>query len=117
MAYVRFAMIKQMGTPAEFPEAWMPLFGRNSTPTDEAEKYPSKVESVGHLCPLATNDDYPRDGTHSRATGWATRGGIFQESPLPTLGDLLLQMLIAHDGLHVGQLSDWRRAMGYSRLM
>jgi hypothetical protein len=117
LSYVRFALIKQMEiAPAEFPEAWLPLFGRNSTPTEEVEKYPGKAELWDAFARL-------QQMTISRVTALtpeqlAGPHGVesFKES-LPTLGDLLLQMLTAHDGLHVGQLSDWRRAMGYPRLM
>lgn len=31
---------------------------------------------------------------------------------MPTLGDLLLYLLCTHEGIHLGQLSAWRRAQG-----
>jgi hypothetical protein len=117
LAFVRVAMLKQLGdTPTEFPEAWLPLFGRNSTPNDELANYPSKTElwdvfsrlqqmAITRVMALTPEQLEQPHGIET-----------FKKS-LPTLGDLILQMLVAHDGLHVGQLSDWRRALGYPRLM
>ncbi len=34
-----------------------------------------------------------------------------------TLGHLVVGGLIMHEGLHLGQLTDWRRAHGLPRLM
>lgn len=117
LAFVRFAILKQLGVESsEFPEEWIPLFGRGSTPCSEHAKYPTKDElwqtfmrlqqAVLERVKSLTPEELAQP--HSIAS---------LQVPLPTMGDLLLQMLTAHDGLHVGQLSDWRRTLGYPRLM
>lgn len=117
LALVRFGMIKQMGgETSDFPEQWIALFGRGSTPCADVEQYPAKDElwsAVVRLhettmkC-LETLSPEQLERPHSIES---------LKEPFPTLGDLLVQMLTSHDGLHVGQLSDWRRALGYPRLM
>lgn len=117
LAFVRFALLKQLGVDnGDFPEAWVPLFGRGSTPCSEDKKYPGKeelwdafkrlqnvtIESIMALTPKQLAEPHSIESL---------------KEPFPTIGDLLLQMLTAHDGLHVGQLSDWRRALGFPRLM
>lgn len=117
LAFVRFAMAKQMGhPPSDFPDSWAKLFGRNSTPVDDASQYPPKEELWGtferaHEHALRVASELSSEqlaGTHAIET---------LRPAFPTLGDLLVQMLTSHDGLHVGQLSDWRRANGLPRMI
>ena len=111
------AMLKQLGIESsDFREEWQPLFGRGSTPCSEDNKYPAKdelwdafqrlqkaaMEKVLTLTPEQLAQPHSIESL---------------KEPFPTIGDLLLQMLTAHDGLHVGQLSDWRRTLGFPRLM
>jgi hypothetical protein len=117
LAFVRFMMIKQTGgDTSDFPESWMALFGRNSTPSGALEEYPPKGELWNAFTRL-------HEAAMNRVTSLtpeqlaAPHAIVSLKEPFPTLGDLLLQMLTAHDGLHIGQLSDWRRTLGYPRLM
>jgi hypothetical protein len=117
LAFVRFAMTKQLGIESsDFREEWAPLFGRGSTPCSEDNKYPGKDElwdafkrlqsTVMERVVTLTSEELAQPHTVEPL-----------KAPFPTLGDLLLQMLTSHDGLHAGQLSDWRRTLGFPRLM
>jgi hypothetical protein len=117
LAFVRFALLKQLGVRnTDFREGWMPLFGRGSTPCSEDNKYPGKEElwdtfkrlqkvAMEHVLALTPEQLAQPHSIDSL------------KEPFPTVGDLLMQMLTAHDGLHIGQLSDWRRTLGFPRLM
>ncbi|WP_404310113.1 DinB family protein [Neorhodopirellula lusitana] len=39
------------------------------------------------------------------------------EGPLPTVGDMLGHLLTTHFGMHIGQLSAWRRATGMESIL
>ena len=117
LALVRSMVAKQAAAfDAGYPEAWSPLFGRGSTPLADRAAYPSKADLMatynrGHEAAIkAVSALTPAqlEGTHT----------LERLKPfLPTLGDLITQMLIGHDGLHLGQLGDWRRAMGFPRVI
>jgi hypothetical protein len=117
LAFVRFVLLQQLGHASnEFPEVWMPLFGRGSIPTEELEKYPTKEELWSAFFKLqAEAKPIVLSLTPEQLAQEHTIETL--KKPFPTIGDLLLQMLTAHDGLHIGQLSDWRRVLGYPRLM
>jgi hypothetical protein len=93
------------------PADWEQLFGWSSSPTNEAARYPSKAALLqaldeGHAriaaelpkIPLAKwSDPFPME---------EMRGFV------PTLGDGLVFILAAHENIHLGQLSAWRRVQG-----
>jgi len=37
----------------------------------------------------------------------------FRRKLFPTLGDFLFFVMVVHEAMHLGQLSMWRRAMGF----
>ncbi|MFN0136672.1 MAG: DinB family protein [Phycisphaerae bacterium] len=41
---------------------------------------------------------------------------FFKDTPIQTVGDLITHMLTSHMSLHLGQLSAWRRTLGYAPL-
>ncbi len=93
------------------PEAWEPIFGNSSKPSADAALYPSKTELVGAL-----------GRSHARIAslvGALTPEALAQPLPkeeyrkhFPTTGDALLYLMTFHDGVHLGQLSAWRRVQG-----
>lgn len=117
LAYVRFAILRQQGSiDAALPEEWLPLFGRNSTPESDRAKYPSKADLVGAYDRLqAATVKLLEELTPAELAGPHKIESF--RATFPTLQDLLVQMLAAHDGLHAGQLIDWRRARGLPRIM
>lgn len=117
LAMVRNSIAKQAGNPsADFPESWGKLFGRNSTPTADSSQYPGKDELWKTFERL--HDHALRAASELTSEQLAGPHTIDVLKPaFPTLGDLLVQMLTSHDGLHAGQLSDWRRANGLPRMI
>ena len=116
LAFVRANMAKLLGGAGEMPEAWAALFKTGSTPLAERSAYPSKDELLSAfrrlhreaVAALARADAATLAGPHPIV---ALRG------PFPTLGHLVIGLLTMHDGLHLGQISNWRRANGLPRMM
>jgi hypothetical protein len=116
MATVRFFITKTLETPADFPEAWLPLFSPQSVPTAEAARYPQKDELIATFKQVhrAAVDALKR-ATPSQL---GAAHGIANLNALgSTVGLLVSTTLTMHDGLHLGQLSDWRRVMGLPRAL
>jgi hypothetical protein len=93
------------------PEGWEGLFMPGSTPVAEVGKYPPKAELLARL-----------EETHAaveEAFMKLTDADLEKETPnermrkiFPTVGDVVVGLMTAHGGFHIGQLSAWRRAMG-----
>ena len=105
-----------LGLPVPFPESYPTLFSRETVPSNDRAHYPPKAELL----------------TAFRQVHTATVDALARASPdqpaapnpveplrpfFPTLGDLLVAGLTSHHALHLGQLSDWRRANGYPRIL
>ena len=99
------------GEPKIDFDAWQPLFGGGSKPTGEQGDGPSWDELLGVW----------RQG-HADLSGLAPTVGaelLAGENPnermkaaLPTIEDFLGFVLTGHEGMHLGQLSTWRRVQG-----
>lgn len=90
---------------------WKELFGMGSKPSADRSRYPSKAELV-----KAFEEAHARLGD---AAAKATADALAQATPepmrnrFPTVGSLVLGLMTSHFATHLGQLSAWRRAMGY----
>ena len=86
-------------------------YGRKSRVVNDAGEYMGKDALVAEyerihretLAALASADD----GVFSEATPLAR----WREAN-PTIGALMVMLLVKHESIHLGQLSAWRRAMG-----
>ncbi len=86
-------------------------FGMLSQPEADPTKYANKQTltdafAVGHAritdaLTAATNETFAQPMPLER---W--------KSSFPTVGDALGYLMLAHEGIHLGQLSAWRRAQG-----
>lgn len=93
---------------------WQDLFGKGSTPTDDASKYPAKEELIAAWhgaidrviagVQAATPEELAKPNEYVRPEA------------LPTLGDFLTFSMTGHTATHLGQLSAWRRADGRAPL-
>lgn len=100
------------GAPTVCPADWSALFNPGSTPVADRSKYPSKAELLAAY-----------DQAHQRLTAavpttdpgpWAAPNPIgFLRPGLPTVGDLLGHILSTHEAFHLGQVSTWRRVLGF----
>jgi uncharacterized damage-inducible protein DinB len=89
------------------PDDWESIFGYGSTPVSDLSRYPSKSEMLRALTDAA-------DRLHQTLLS-VSESALKQSLPdetLPTMGHLLLQVVIAHTAFHAGQLAVWRRAIG-----
>lgn len=93
-------------------EHWGPLFGQGTTPTDDADAYPSYDEVVGtyrdlRAKNLARLDEIGESGLD--AVPKAVPPGF--ENEMQTVGQTYLTIAM-HQMIHYGQLADARRAAG-----
>jgi len=114
LGYVANGMLARCGGEPKIDlEAGKPLFAGGSKPAaDDASRYPSWDQLLatwrqGHadvaaLAPTLTDEvlSLPNPSDRMRANG------------LPTMQDLLSFVLTGHEGMHLGQLSTWRRVQG-----
>lgn len=112
LAYVGDMIHKLLGMPLRTPEHYAALFGPGTQPMAEAERYPSKdelwamLEEVHRAAPAAVRG--------ASAEIWGKPHPVPMEAlkTLPTMGNLVTHILTTHEGIHLGQLSTWRRMQG-----
>ncbi len=102
----------ELGGVSDLPESWTTLFGTGSTPQAEREVYPDRETLVASLhgaraALVAALERAGPDGMERAVSVEMIR------PYLPTVGHLVTQIVVAHTAYHVGQLSIWRRAMGF----
>ena len=97
----------ELGTQQWLPNDLESIFGYGSTPSSDLSRYPSKSDMLRAL----TNAS---DHLHQTllSVGQSALKQSLPDQPLPTMGHLLFQVVIAHTAFHAGQLAVWRHAMG-----
>ena len=101
------AMAAELGAEPWLPDDWESAFGYGSTPSSDLSLYPRKSEMLTLLADAA--------GRLRQAILAADESVLSKPLPdeaLPTMGDVLLQVVAAHTAYHAGQLAVWRRAIG-----
>jgi len=104
-----------LGQPLNCPKEWHQSYGIGSDPTKPAVT-PSKAELLSRL-----------EAQHARVAEAVARATPEQlaaphpferlKATMPTVGDLMLNVMTAHPMLHLGQLSAWRRLMGLGSVL
>jgi hypothetical protein len=90
---------------------WKERVGMGAKPADDRSLYPSKSALLDAL-----KDAHARLST---ALKDATPEALAQPAPerargrFPTVGSMVIGLMTSHEGSHLGQLSAWRRAMGF----
>jgi hypothetical protein len=97
------------------PPEWTALFDWNSSPSSNASKYPSKSVLLkaledAHAGVAAALAAVPESRWTESTPIEEVRGF------LPTLGDCFVFVMAAHENMHLGQLSAWRRVQGMGRV-
>ncbi|HJT77270.1 MAG TPA: DinB family protein [Gemmataceae bacterium] len=100
-----------LGAEKALPPEWAALFGAGSKPTASRGDYPAKeelvraveqgFERVRQRVQAAPPEQLARPTTHPR-----------MRETLPTVKDGVAFLLTGHLGVHLGQLSTWRRMIG-----
>jgi hypothetical protein len=100
-----------LGLKGVVPKEWEKLFSSDSVPQSDAKLYPGKETVWAAL----------KDGHERTAAALLNLATADWEKPfpienmrtfVPTLGDGLVFLFIAHENFHLGQLSAWRRVLG-----
>lgn len=97
------------------PPAWTALFDWNSSPSGDASQYPAKAVLLEALedAHAGIVSALP-SVSESR---WSEPTPIEEVRRfLPTLGDCFVFVMAAHENMHLGQLSAWRRVQGMGRV-
>ena len=100
-----------LGAPKELPATWTGQFGPGSKPSTTRIDYPSKDEllkaveqgfaRLRQVAAEATPEQLTKPSTNPR-----------MKDALPTIQDGVAFLLTGHLGVHLGQLSMWRRMIG-----
>ena len=111
LAYVFDSMIGVFDQQSSMSREWKDLFNLASKPEGERGKYPSKAALLA-----AYEKAYQRIVDAVKA---ASPEALAREFPnprlrplMPTVGIAMVHILTSHQGIHLGQLSAWRRAQG-----
>ncbi len=104
-----------IGVKPTCPADWATRFDWNSSPSSDASQYPSKATLLqaledAHATIAAALPDVPQSRWQETTPLEAVRGF------LPTLGDCFVFVMAAHENMHLGQLSAWRRVQGMGRV-
>lgn len=103
------------GVEMPFSKNWIDLYKKGSTPLAERQSYPSKAEllktleqqhkilaeAISNADPKLLTSQLPDETRRQR---------------FPKTGDFICFLMTAHESIHIGQLADWRRAMGMDRI-
>jgi len=100
-----------LGAEKVKPAEWKAQFGGGSVPSSSRSKYPSKEEllraveqgyqRVRQRAAAATAEDLSRPNPNARL-----------KETMPALHQMITFLLVGHTGVHLGQLSAWRRMIG-----
>lgn len=111
LAAASVGILKALGHDASLPAAWGDVFKTGGIPSADPSVYPSKEEL------LATYE-----ALHAQVAAAVTAADaatLAQAHPhegtrkyFPTVGDMIVFLMTAHEMDHLGQLAAWRRALG-----
>jgi hypothetical protein len=111
LAWAADGALAMLGAPTVLPADWKTLFASGTKPSPARATYPSKDELLraveeGYLqarqkATTVVPEQLARPTTHPRA-----------KETLPTCKEMVTFLLTGHMGVHLGQLSSWRRMIG-----
>jgi len=108
--------LAMLGQPRLCPESWHQCFGRGSNPAEIPPPYPTKAELLQaierghqHVTSAARSAD-------PEAMAKPHGVPLFERGQLKTTGDLVALLMTAHVGVHLGELTYWRRLREYPPL-
>jgi hypothetical protein len=115
LIYSAEAIGGEIGLAPWLPADWASRFGTGSVPTADRQTYPNKASLLDSLSDaevrlrdrlLSIGDDGMMEPLPD----------IGHRESFPTIGHAVLHILTSHAALHIGQLTVWRRVMGYGPL-
>lgn len=107
---------QRMGLPATCPEDWQGRFGPGSKPPAPDAPRPKKDELMAAIA--NGHEQLAKAVAQAPPEALEPPHGIeFLRELLPTRGDLIAHIMTTHAMFHLGQLSLWRRQMGYKSVL
>ena len=111
LAFTADATLGKLGAHKALPAEWATLFSAGSKPSAQRGLYPSKDD----LLP-AVEQGYQQlrqkaATANPEQLSRPTTNPVTKQT-LPTLKDMVAFLLSGHMGVHLGQLSSWRRMIG-----
>jgi hypothetical protein len=104
-----------IGVQPVCPPEWVAHFDWNSSPSGDASLYPAKAVLLKALedahAGIAAALPSVSETRWSEPTPIEAVRGF-----LPTLGDSFVFVMAAHENMHLGQVSAWRRVQGLGRV-
>jgi uncharacterized damage-inducible protein DinB len=111
LAYVFDSMTGVFDHKPNMAAEWKTLFNLASKPLPDRSLYPAKPELLTayetHYLRIASEVNKASDETLAREFPNPRLRPL-----LPTIGVAMVHILTSHQGVHLGQLSAWRRAIG-----
>ncbi len=109
--------VQLLGGRIACPKEWHRMFSPGTTPPADRAAYPSKAELIeaydrGHqrvIEALAGASQETLDAPHSV--------DIVRDTPLETVRDVIAHLMTTHESMHLGQLSSWRRQVGFGEVV
>lgn len=102
---------REIGITPWLPTDWAARFGSGSKPVDDVAAYESKTELVNVL-----DDAQSRVAAEIRQLSPEQLGAPLSHDrygdAFPTLRHAIVQMLVAHQAYHIGQVVIWRKLIG-----
>jgi len=115
LTYSCQALGEELELPAWLPDGWAERFKTGSVPVADTSAYPSKNALL-----VALADAEQRLASRLAALGEAGMAVPLPDARyrhvFPTVGHAVVHILTGHAAVHVGQVSVWRRAAGYTPL-
>ena len=100
-------MATELGAAPWLPDDWESVFGYGSTPQSVEHPYPKKAKLQTLLADATTRLCHT-----VRSLDASVLRRQLSDEDFPTMGHVLLQVVVAHTAYHAGQLAVWRRAIG-----
>jgi len=106
-----------LGLPKTCPAEWHREFGPGSRPTDPQAFRVKKADLLHAI--RSGHERVAAAIPHADSAAMAKPHGaaVLKDTPIKTVGELLAHLMTTHAAVHLGQLSVWRRAMGFPPLM
>ena len=105
-----------LGLPVQRAQTMMPIYGPGSQPTEDLSRLMSKAELVSFFDESAERFLAAVAKTSPESFAVERDSPILKEQ-LPTVGDMIGHLLTTHFGMHIGQLSAWRRGRGMASVL
>lgn len=105
------SLAQLLGLESEAPEGWDKIFATGGTPSDDQSLFPSKEELLAELKKQHTRNTAAFDQVDPAELA-KPHPNEKARKYFPTVGDLVVFLMTAHEMDHLGQVAAWRRAMG-----